>query len=163
MHGYTVIKHAVHVNKRDNKYIQYTPWPGLRLFCFRMVSNRLILFMALKIRSLALESLYDFPIASDTTQHSWWHHQMETLLRCWPFVRGIHRSPMDSPHEGQWRGALMFSFICAWTNDWTNNRDSGNLRPHCAHYNVTVMSITISQIQMNCWNNHAKTKHNKPA
>ena len=26
----------------------------------------------------------------------------------WPFVRGIHWSPMNSPHQGQWRGALMF-------------------------------------------------------
>ena len=30
-----------------------------------------------------------------------------------PFVRGIHRSPVNSPHKGQWRGALMFSLICA--------------------------------------------------
>ena len=33
--------------------------------------------------------------------------------RHWPFVRGIHRSPVNSPHKGQWRGALMFSVICA--------------------------------------------------
>ena len=31
----------------------------------------------------------------------------------WPFVRGIHRSPVNSQHKGQWRGALMFSLICA--------------------------------------------------
>ena len=31
----------------------------------------------------------------------------------WPFVRGIHRSPVNSPHKGQWHGALMFSLICA--------------------------------------------------
>ena len=33
-----------------------------------------------------------------------WKH----FLRNWPFVRGIHRSPMNSPHKGQWRGASMF-------------------------------------------------------
>ena len=33
----------------------------------------------------------------------------------WPFLRGIHRWPVDSPHKGQWRGALMLSFVCAWT------------------------------------------------
>ena len=33
----------------------------------------------------------------------------------WPFVRGFHRSPVNSPHKGQRRGALMFSFICART------------------------------------------------
>ena len=26
----------------------------------------------------------------------------------WPFLRGIHRSTVNSPHKGQWRGALMF-------------------------------------------------------
>ena len=38
--------------------------------------------------------------------------------RNWPFVRGIHRSPVNSPHKGQWRGALMFSLICVWIKDW---------------------------------------------
>ena len=32
--------------------------------------------------------------------------------RYWPFVRGIHRSPVNSPRKGQWRGAFMFSLIC---------------------------------------------------
>ena len=34
----------------------------------------------------------------------------------WPFVRRIHQSPVNSPHKGQWHGALMFSFICTWIN-----------------------------------------------
>ena len=58
--------------------------------------------------------------------------------RYWPFVWGIHRSPVNSPHKGQWRGALMFSLICAWTNGWVNNRNSGDLRRHHAHYDLTV-------------------------
>ena len=48
-------------------------------------------------------------------------------------------SPVNSPHKGQWRGALMFSFICAWTNGWANHRDVGDLRRNRAHYDVTVM------------------------
>ena len=43
-----------------------------------------------------------------------WKH----FPRYWPFVRGIHG---EFPHKGQWRGALMFSFICAWINVWVNN------------------------------------------
>ena len=31
----------------------------------------------------------------------------------WAFVRKIHRSPVNSPHKVPWRGALMFSLICA--------------------------------------------------
>ena len=34
--------------------------------------------------------------------------------RYWPFVRGIHRSQVNSSHKGQWREALMVSLICAW-------------------------------------------------
>ena len=58
-----------------------------------------------------------------------------------PFVRGIHRSPGNSPHTGQWRGALMFSLICAWINGWANSGEAGDLRNHRAHQNVTVMII----------------------
>ena len=63
--------------------------------------------------------------------------------RYWPFVRGIHRSPVNSPHKGQWRGALMFSLICTWTNDWVNNRDAGDLRRYRAHYDVIVMASPL--------------------
>ena len=65
-----------------------------------------------------------------------WKH----FLRYWPFTPGIHRSPVTSPHKGQWRGALMFSLICVWINGWVNNRESGDLRRYCVHYNVTVMN-----------------------
>ena len=61
--------------------------------------------------------------------------------RYWRFVRGIHRSPVNSPHKGQWRGALMLSLICAWINGWVNNCEAGDLRRHRAHYGVTVMYI----------------------
>ena len=52
---------------------------------------------------------------------------------------GIHRSTVNSPHKGQWRGALMFTLICAWTNGWVNNRETGDLRRHQAHYDVIVI------------------------
>ena len=58
-----------------------------------------------------------------------WKH----FPRHWPFVRGIHRSPVNAPHKGQWRGALMCSLICAWINGWIKNREAGDLRCHRAH------------------------------
>ena len=58
----------------------------------------------------------------------------------WPFVQGIHRSPVNSLHKGQWHGSLMLSLICAWINGWLNNREAGDLGLHRAHYDVTVMS-----------------------
>ena len=54
---------------------------------------------------------------------------MEKIPPYRSFVRGIHQSPMKSPHKGQWRGALVFSLIFAWTKDYANNRDAGDLRP----------------------------------
>ena len=65
-----------------------------------------------------------------------WKH----FPRNWPFVRGIHRSPVNSSHKGQWRGALMFPLICVWINGWVNNREAGDLRCQRAHYDVIVMS-----------------------
>ena len=56
-----------------------------------------------------------------------------------PFVRGIHWWPVNSPHKGQWRGALMFSLICVWINGWINKREASDLRRKPAHYDVTVM------------------------
>ena len=63
----------------------------------------------------------------------------KNILRYWPFVRGIHGSSSNSPHKGQWRGALMFTLVCAGTNGWINNRDAGDLRRNSAHYDVTVV------------------------
>ena len=69
-----------------------------------------------------------------------WKH----FPRYWPFVWGIHRSPVNSPHKGQWRGALIFSLIWAWINGWVNTRDAGDLRGHRTHYDAIVM-IAISK------------------
>ena len=71
---------------------------------------------------------------------TWWRHQMETFSTLLAFVRAIHRSPVNSPHKGQWRVALVFSLICAWINGWVNNREAGNLRHPDAHYDVTIMT-----------------------
>ena len=66
-----------------------------------------------------------------------WKH----FPRNWPFVRGIHRSPVNSPHKGQWRGALMFSLICVWMNGWVNTREAGDLRRYRGHYDVIIMIL----------------------
>ena len=63
-----------------------------------------------------------------------------------PSVRGIHRSPVNSLHKGQWRRTLMFSLICTWINDWVNNGQAGDFRCSRTHYDVTVM-IEIPEIK----------------
>ena len=76
-----------------------------------------------------------------------WKH----FPRNWPFVRGIHRSPVNSPHKGQWRGALMFSLICVWINGWINNREAGDFRRCCAHYDLMVMHTNVLYPQYVAW------------
>ena len=71
-----------------------------------------------------------------------WKH----FPRYWPFVRGIHRSPVNSPHKGQWRGVLMFTLICTWTNGWVNNRYVGYLISHRTHYDVNVMEFHVQGV-----------------
>ena len=82
--------------------------------------------------------------------NAWWRHEGKHFLRYWPFVRGIHRSPVNSPHKGQWRRALIFSLICVWINGRVNNGEAGDLRRHCSHYDVIVMMVTqITPVW--CW------------
>ena len=82
----------------------------------------------------------DWPVHDDVIK---WKH----FPRYCPFVRGIHRSPVNSPHKGQWGGALMFSLICVWINGWVNNREAGDLIRYRAHYDVTVMSCRVCEAQ----------------
>ena len=70
---------------------------------------------------------------------SWWRHQMETFSALLALCAGNSPVPVNSPHKGQWRGALMFSLICARINDWVNNREAGDLRRHHDHHDVNVM------------------------
>ena len=89
-------------------------------------------------------------VVTRTTSSSDWHDDVikwKHFPRNWPFVRKIHRSPVNFQHKGQWRGALMFSLIYVWINDWANNREAGDLRRQHGHYDVIVM-------------NTAGTKHN---
>ena len=72
------------------------------------------------------------PIHTHEYPHSLWRHQMETFSALLALCAG-------NSHKSQWRGALMFSLICASINSWVNNREAGGLKRHRAHYDVIVM------------------------
>ena len=63
-----------------------------------------------------------------------WKH----FPRYWPSVRRIHRSPVNSPHKGQRRGALIFSDL-RLNKRLSNSREAGDLRRHRAHYDVIIV------------------------
>ena len=71
--------------------------------------------------------------------NTWWRHQLETISAFLVLCAGNSPVPGEFPHTGQWRGALMFSLICARINGWVNNGEAGDLRGHWAHYDVIVM------------------------
>ena len=82
----------------------------------------------------------NLPVPWDSIgSHPWWRHQMETFSASLAICGGIHRSPVNSLHKGQWRGASMLSLIRAPINGWVNNGEAGDLRHHRDHYEVTVM------------------------
>ena len=72
---------------------------------------------------------------------AFWAHddviKLKHFPRDWTLVRGIHRSPVNSPHKGQWRRALMFSLICLtkWLSKqswgWWFQTPSCSLWRHC--------------------------------
>ena len=80
---------------------------------------------------------------------------MEAFSALLALCAGNSSVPVNSPHKGQWSGALMFSLICAWINDWVNNREAGDLRRHRGHYDVIVMEATAEvRTCMSCYIPH---------
>ena len=73
----------------------------------------------------------------------WWRHQMETYSALL----------VNSPHRGQWRGALMFSLICALNKrlsnqswGWWYQTPSCSLWRHCnGCANISQDAITKSK------------------
>ena len=99
------------------------------------VSKRWQVIMVL---NYIIELYHDHSLSSNYKIHDdviKWKH----FPRYWPFVWGIHRSPMNSLHKGQWRRALMLSLICTQITGWVNNGEAGDLRCHHPHYDVIVM------------------------
>ena len=81
-----------------------------------------------------------------------WKH----FPRYWPSVRGIHWSPVNSPHKGQWRRALVFSLICA-LNKWLSKHSWGwwfetpscSLIRHCNGTQTGTMLLMITKYYRN--------------
>ena len=86
-------------------------------------------------RILRLQNFRSTFVAVYAYSTPWWRHQMETFPALVALCEG--NPPVTSDRlPGQWRKALMFSFISALTNGWANNRDAVELRRHRAHYDV---------------------------
>ena len=117
------------------------------------VLQRLVTNLTLRATHKPPENNISYKLHGNQTG-TWWRHQMKTFPRYWPFVRGIHQPPVNSPRKGQWRGALMLYLICARMNGRVNNDEAGDLRRHRAHYDVVVMEFNIWHTRKQgtlCW------------
>ena len=98
-------------------------------------------FFSVELSAVRWFMLHTFACSAVFRYH--WQHddviKWKHFSRYWPLVRRIHRSPVNSPHKDQWRGALMLSLILVWMNGWVNNGEAGDLRRYRAYYDVTVV------------------------
>ena len=75
---------------------------------------------------------------------------METFSELLAICAGNSPVPVNSPHKGQWRGALMFSLICTRIYGWVNNGEAGDFRRNRAHYDVIVV-YSFEEAQSQSW------------
>ena len=75
----------------------------------------------------------------------------------WPFVRGIPRSPVNSPHKGQWRGALMFFGDLSLNKQLSKQSRRRSFKtPSCSlwrHCNASLGSFSCSNKYLYPWGN----------
>ena len=135
-----------HVNSDASTLIWRNCNSFTRFIVIYMYVNLLLIFIGVHacyfLKSIRKRKCHFDIFLSIGWSGSWYHDddiKWKHFPPYWPFVRGIHRSPVNSPHKGHWREALMFSLICAWINGWVNNHENDDLRRHRAHYDVTVL------------------------
>ena len=116
------------------------------------------LMLSLYYHKQAVDEIIKLLVICDVTPHAWRHCKgfhddvikWKHFPRYWPFVSGIHGSPVDSPHKGQWRGALMFSLVCAWTNGWSRRRMFETPLRLLWRYCNGRWNLRVADLQMSC-------------
>ena len=93
---------------RSSMYVKLCVWLWYLLWVI-MEDNIVVSCHYNTVSDFPYNRCHSSPLNDDVIK---WKH----FPRYWPFVLGIHRSPVNSPHKGQWRGVLKFSLICAWIN-----------------------------------------------
>ena len=88
--------------------------------------------------------------------------QMETFSALLVFVRGIHRSRVNSLHKGQWPGDLTFFFICTLSKQpwgWWFATPLCSLWRHC---NVKLLSCECHLVLLNISEHCLVSSSNNP-
>ena len=118
-------------------------------------SNHAIWYMDTMTNLIVKVTLHIITSSCFLWNYNTWKHTGVTVmtstngnifLRYWLFVQGIHWSPVNTPHKGQWRRTLMFSLICVWINTFVNNCEVGDLKCHHTHNDIIVMQQWASTL-----------------
>ena len=94
---------------------------------------------------------------------SWWRHQMETFSAL--LVLCAENSPVTGEFPTQrpvTRSFDVFFDLCL-INGWVNNRETGDLRRHRAHYDVTVMMKLLTKSCQARWRKDYLTHRSRVA
>ena len=154
-----VIKHYQYILFVMLSFIHYhqTIYPSLSHIAFTPTGNTYLCTPGSLMHCSGISKVHVLGV--DTNCHhctqwlpsAWWRHQMETFFALLALCAGNSPVTVNSPHKGQWRGALMFSLIYAWINGWVNTREAGDLTSHGTHYNVIAMRARRSYGTTDCF------------
>ena len=109
------------------------------LFCSRLK------FPSLRLDYIQRYTVHPHRYADCSSIVAWWRHQMETFTPSLALCEG-------TPQKDQWRGALMFSVICAWTNGWrkqSRRRWFETMLPH--RFQEIRQSVVLSKLCSRPW------------
>ena len=74
----------------------------------------------------------------------------------WPFVVGIHRSPVVSLRKGLMMQSLMCALMSVGANSWTNSRVVSDFKTPWRGFNVPVISwLSRMSVLYTCWMAHS--------
>ena len=80
--------------------------------------------------------------------HIWRRHQMETFSALLVLWEGNSLVTSEIPSQRLATRNFDVFFDRRLTNDWVSNRDTGDLRRHRAHYDVTVMCSLLPPLSI---------------
>ena len=133
--------------------------------CWLLIDNRCISMYFFQ---------HNFTTTTTFSPHPWKEHRVMTEFEtlCWILPRWRHQTEIfsallaicagNSPVIGEFpvQRPVARSFdvflICSGINSRVNNRDTGDLRRHRAHYDVTIMSQSVCPLMP--LNSFSKTK-----
>ena len=112
---------------------------------------RITLFMKFNDNICVKKSTQSFCGYFFRTRISWWRHQMEAFSALLAICAGNSQVPGEFPAQRPVTRSFDAFLDLHRINGWVNNGETGDLRRHLAHYDVTVM-IGVGTLLSCLWN-----------